>query len=159
MTTFSNLSRYSVTGASTRDYDIGVALGKRDGKYVTVVLKVRPANSMNPGYLNEVLRRARKEEEKTARRRRGAPVQQMSPDELMAKAKEAREDDRELYAQHVVHAWENVFGDDGSEPEFSPAECEKLLKVLPDDIFDDLRAFCQDPNNFRASDAEVLAKN
>jgi hypothetical protein len=159
MANFNNLTRYRVTGDMTKEYDLGVALGKRDGQYVTVVLTVAPANSLNPGYLNEALDIARKEEERVAKRK-GVKVQELSNAQLLAKAKEAEEADREIYPRHVIKGWSNVFDDDMvTEVPFSLAECAKFVKVLPEHIFTALRIFCQEANNFQASDAEALAKN
>lgn len=161
MTTFKKATKYRVTGGETQEYDLGLVLGYRKNKAgedeeVTAVLIVAPAHQMNEGYLNDVLRKAREAQEASGRK---APPK-LSVSQQIVKAAEHREDERALYAKHVIKGWRNVFDDEGKEPAFSEAECLTFLQqVLDDEMFDRLRAFCVNPDNFRATAAEVLAKN
>lgn len=154
MTSFSNLTKYKVNTDKVVPYDLGVVLGEREGKPVTVVLQVAPANELNTALLNEVLRRGRAKEG-GGRKVSSTP----SPSQLRALMLESREEDRELYSKFVIKGWANVFDDTGKESPFTEGNCHDFLRCLPDDIFDDLRRFCQSPDSFRISSAEVLAKN
>lgn len=154
MTSFSNLTKYKVATDRVVPYDLGVVLGERDGKPVTAVLRVAPANELNTPLLNEVLRRG-KAKEGGGRKVSATP----STAQLLSLANESREEDRELYAKFVVKGWANVFDDTGKESPFTEGNCHDFLRCLPDDIFDDLRRFCQSPDSFRISSAEALAKN
>lgn len=69
---------------------------------------------------------------------------------------EARRNDIELFADHVVVGW------DGVPAEFSRNECAALLRTMPAWLFDRLRLFCKIPESFCEAptrDAEELAKN
>jgi hypothetical protein len=117
-------------------------------------LDVAPATEANKPYLNGVLARSKK----LARRLRGA---RMTVEVLQ----ESREQDRELYPKHVVKGWRNVFDADGNEVPFCPEACAEFLQAIPNDMFDELRTFCGNADNFRhpdegdEEDAEELAGN
>jgi len=102
------------------------------------VLKVRPASEVNKPYLNAVLRLGRS----TLRKMRGGKIS-------TAVLEENREQDRKLFAKYVVLEWKNVKDAKGEEVSFSKEACEAFLRALPNDIFDDLRVFCGDIDNFR----------
>jgi hypothetical protein len=56
-----------------------------------------------------------------------------------------------VYSRTIVLKWEDVTGEDGQPLPFSPENCEKILKDLPD-LFSKIREFCEDYRNFLASD-------
>ena len=72
--------------------------------------------------------------------------------------------DRETYPGTVVIGWTTNKDAEGNEVEYSDEACEDFLKALPDWLFDGLRVFCIDANNFMdipmsADDEEDLAGN
>ena len=67
---------------------------------------------------------------------------------------QARAKNREVLAKHSVRGLENVFHDkpDGSLDPERPATIEDIpsvINALPNDVFDTVWKFVQDPNNFR----------
>lgn len=105
-----------------------------------VVIHSRPALTNNVDYQNETLRRVA--ERKGARRQLDA-----------AAMTQTRDEDREVFAHTCVTGWEYVVDADGNTPEFSPEACLEFFQALPDDIFDDFRAWVVNPENFRAGKA------
>lgn len=119
-------------------------------------LFVRPTSQANKAYLNAVLRTGRR----TLRRMRGNKLSVEVLDEN-------RDQDRKLFPKYVITGWkdETVQDSEGNPVPFSKENCELFLRALPNDIFDELRTFCGEPDNFRedddlgASDVEELAGN
>lgn len=72
-----------------------------------------------------------------------------------------RDEDRDLYPGRVVVGWTGIVGEDGKPVPFSVADCTEFLAALPDDLFDEIRAFCTKASHFREStfDVEEAAKN
>lgn len=120
-------------------------LDQLDGR---MSLTVRPATEANAPYYNGVLGR-------TLRRRRRNPRVTMS----VVDVRRGRDDDRELFARHVVVGWSNVVDSAGRTVEFTADACADFLAALPDWVFDDLRDFCASPNSFvEGVDADELGK-
>ncbi len=74
------------------------------------------------------------------------------PKEGESKAKSIgrqRDESVDAFAEHVLVGWERVFNSAGSEVPFSPGACGALLRALPLEKFDELRAFFITPKNFR----------
>lgn len=71
-----------------------------------------------------------------------------------------RDDDRTLYAKHLVRGWDDgtVVNARGKVVPFSEAAAKALLLATPNHIFDELRVFCSDATNFTTIDAESIAK-
>jgi len=65
---------------------------------------------------------------------------------------ENREQDRELYPRFVLTGnWGGWLDDEtGNEVPYSEEAARELLTQLPIDEFDELRAFCNEPHNFRS---------
>ena len=65
-----------------------------------------------------------------------------------------RQIDRKLYPQHMdagdMGGWRNRV--DGVEMplEYSPAAWAAVVQALPNDLFDEVRSFCNEPSNFRS---------
>lgn len=113
------------------------------------VLIVKPATEANRAFANEQLRMTKK----TAPAIRAGAVN-------MAMIAETRDNDRDLYAKHVVVGWEGIYDSNGEAVPFSHRECELFLKALPDWAFDEIRNFCTTSQNFVEQIAtEVIAKN
>ena len=98
---------------------------------------VRPANSNNKAYLNSTLRGSRKSF-------RNIQSQGISSKLL----EENREKDREEYPKSVIIGWKEVRDSKGNPVEFSKNNCQDYLNCLPDFLFDDLRNFCSNNENF-----------
>lgn len=115
-----------------------------------IVLVLRPATQANPGYFNDTMRDIGLK----LRRQQGREIDA----ETLA---ESRKEDRVLFVKHVIVGWRNVVKDDGSPVEFSATAAAELVAALPDDIFDEVRTFAKEDNNFRPkrTDVEAAAKN
>ena len=119
-------------------------------------LMVRSSSESNKPYLNALLKSGRR----ALRKMRGG---KMSAEVLAAN----RDQDRELFTKHIVVDWkaETVRNAAGKPVKFSPEACAAFLQALPNDLFDELRVFCGDVDNFREEDdltredIEGLAKN
>lgn len=129
MSDFSHLQRLSET-RETRDF----VLYNLEGE---PVLKLRPATEANKPYFNGILRRARKN--------RGAIQAGVVSGGLV---RESRQDDRRLYAQHVLAGWEGVTDSAGELVPFNSENALAFLEALPDWIFDEVRGFAGTPANF-----------
>lgn len=102
------------------------------------VLLVAPATEENPPYWAGLLKRSKK----TLRHARAAGANN-------ALVKHNRNDDRALFAAHVVRGWPKAPRDaKGVEVAFTPDACASFLKALPDWLFDRLRNFTKEPTNF-----------
>lgn len=112
-------------------------------------LKVRPATEANAAFANEQLKMTKK----TAVLARAGAFN-------TATFKEARDNDRDLYARYVVVGWKGIYDSHGKEQKFNEDECRAFLRALPDHLFDQIRAFCTDPSNFSDQVAvEAIVKN
>lgn len=133
---FSNLA--ALTVRADREIDFVFALIEGEPR-----LKVRPATEANRPYFNAVLRSSGK-----------GLLKRMRGGRLNAEAlAESRAQDRKLFAEFVVRGWENVVDGDGVAVPFSRENVEGFLEALPADLFDELRAFCSNPDNFRGENA------
>lgn len=114
------------------------------------VLKLCSANEGNKGYMNGLLRLTGQTK---GQRRKKIKV---DADSL----KEMQKIDRELYPEHVIVGWSGVLDSKKKEVTFSASEVAQLLEQLPDYMFDEIRAFANDPENFVVGiDSEEKAKN
>jgi len=140
---FSNI-KSEVTSSSTAQYEMYGIEGMEP------VFTVRPAWEINSGYFNARLKTARPQTR--AAQRKGVDA---------AMIKSLRNEDRGLYANHVVSGWTGVVDAKGKEVPFSKEACAAFLRQLPDGMFDDLRDFCSTEYSFdsNAIDAEDAAKN
>lgn len=110
-------------------------------------LLVKFAGESNKPYFNEMLKVAEKHRMRRAK---------LSLETI----KTLRERDRELFPKYVVTGWRGVKDANGADVAFSREECEGFLRALDDDMFDDLRKFCDDPSNFREEiNVEAAAGN
>lgn len=132
MPDFSNLKKQEVDQEYERDF----TLSYLEGEPVLVVVSATQANK---AYFNARL----KAMSKFAGRNAGAKID-------VQKIAEIQEDDRGLMAQHVVRGWKNVLDAKGQPVEFTVQNCEEFLEALPRDMFMDLKAFVENPDNFRA---------
>lgn len=143
MTDFSHLNKLEVQQDKLVDYPMYEISGEQ-------VLKLAPATQANKSYFNALLRKTREKS------------RALQTKDIDAKVLDAnREEDRELYAAHVVKGWEGVTDSAGKLVEFDKDSCLGFLEALPDWIFDNLRNFASKPQNFteKVIDTEDVAKN
>lgn len=144
MSSFTKLAANRFDAQVTAEYEIQDFM--MGGKYP--VLTVRPATSDNKGFLNESLKSTTK---KTIRKGKlnAYMVERM------------RDEDRKLYAKHVLVGWKNVINDDGEHAPFSAENALAFLEAIDNHTFEDLRDFCREPENFGSEefDTEELVGN
>ncbi len=143
MANFTHLQALKVTEDNVVEYEMP-ELGP------DAVLKLRSANEGNSGYMNDLLRLTG--QSKGGRRKKVT---------IDAKAMgEMREHDKELYPSHVIVGWSGVLDDKKKDVTFSAKEAADLIAQLPDYLFDEMRAFANDPLNFvTVIDSEEKGKN
>lgn len=68
--------------------------------------------------------------------------------------------DRELYPKHIIRGMRHVPNENGEAVPYSPEAAVELVSLLPDDLFDQVRVFCNEPRNFTETMfVEGVAKN
>lgn len=104
-------------------------------------LTMKHAGDSNRPYMNGVARTTAK----MARGRRKAPT----AEQITARVKEDRDQDRELFPEFVITSWENMPSAGTRAPApFTRAACRDFCAKVPDWIFDRMRAFAGNPVNF-----------
>ena len=137
MASFTHLAKLEVSGNKTIDFTIFQIEGEP-------TLHVTAASESNRTYFNELLRKGGKRQ---AKKKIDA-----------ATVKSNREEDRVLYAKHIVKGWTGVMDDKNKEVAFTEGECLGFLSSLPDWLFDELRAFASDLQNFIEAPIDVEEK-
>ena len=132
MANFTHLNALKVTSENIVDFEMP-ELGP------DAVLKLCSATEGNKGYMNGLLRLTGNT--KGARRRKNKEIDANAMNEM-------REHDTALYPDHVIVGWDKVMDADSKPVKFSAKEAAELLEQLPDYIFDEIRAFANDPANF-----------
>lgn len=130
------------------------------------VLHVKSASYGNPDWTSYVVELAAANAAERKRKARLARAGGKDPEEDRLTAESIakdRQQDRDAFPGRVVVGWEGVIDDTGKPVPFTTEDCREFLNALPDDVFDRLRAFVQDANNFRAvavdpKAAEALGK-
>ena len=108
-------------------------------------LELRPASMSNTAYYNAALKLA-------ARRSSGGlPKHVEAQDEI----NRSRDDDRVIFPGTVLVAWEGIVDDKGEPVEYNKEVAGDLLEALPAWMFDQVRAFAMDPENFFEAGAPV----
>lgn len=105
-------------------------------------LAVKPANEANPHYYNALIRTVGK-----GRR----PAKQVTVEDL----DRHRNNDRNLYPRYVIVGWEGLTDENGESIPFSRDAATELCVALPDWLFDRLRNFASQPENFLPEDEEL----
>lgn len=101
------------------------------------VLIGKHAGDSNKPYLNANLKLVSRNSKRLMQGRINAAV-----------VEEQRQDDRVLFPEHVIIGWENVFNDNNESVPFTLENCRDFLNALPDYIFDEVRGFFTNPENF-----------
>lgn len=143
---FSNLSRMNVTSDKTAEYSLYQIDGV-DGN--TPILILKPAHESNKPYYNALLRKSR------------SKMASISAKKITAETvKQNRDEDRALFADHVIAGWRHIPDSDGNDVEFSKENARAFFESLPVWIFDDMRTWAQDMTNYvDMADPEDTAKN
>lgn len=144
-TDFSHLKSLDISTGHTVEFTLHQI--EIDGR--NPVLVVAPATSANKPYYNALLKSV------------GKSAQQVRSGAVKASAiDEKREEDRALYAKWVVKDWRDITDAKSKELKFSAKVCAEFLDALPDWIFDEVRAFANNPVNFTdVVDLDTTAKN
>ena len=145
MANFSKLKERRVQVGKTVPFKLYSA--EMNGK--TPILHLAPATEANKPYFNALLKRSGKQA-------RAIRTNAFTADMLS----ENREEDRELYVQHVIRGWSDVVDNEtGEQVPFSKEVCAEFLQALPDFIFDEVREFAATATNFveQQANTEQLA--
>lgn len=97
-----------------------------------------PATDENKSYRDDRLSRINKRRKSL---RKGVEITA----QLMDKA---RREDRELFVKHCIKGWEGIKDRAGNEVPFTPEAVAEFLAAIPDYLFDDFRAWLNEPINF-----------
>lgn len=143
MAKFDNLRKLELSSEMTAEFTLFQVEGEP-------VLTLTVANEVNKPYFNELLRMSRKN--------RGRSTANVINS---ATVKENRDNDRELYPRYIIRSWKNVKDTMGNQVEATPENFKEFVDALPDWLFDELRTFAMDIQNFlpTAVDAEEVAGN
>ncbi len=144
MADFQQLKGLQVVAEKTVPYTLYQVAGEP-------VLHLAPATEANRPYFNGLLKRSRRNRQRI---QAGAFDARVLSDN--------RDDDRVLYSQFIVKAWEKVVDSKNQPVDFNQENVLDFLNALPNWIFDDLRLFANDSQNFIESptiDAEEAAGN
>lgn len=131
MTDFSHLKDLAVDSTSTTVFTFARIMG-------SPALTVRPAHRVNRDFLNEMIA--------TAKDPSRAVAKGSTDDEMLD---QIRESDIDIFARCIVTGWEGVVDSNGDEVEFAEDHVRQFLAAIPADMFDDLRVFCLNIDNFR----------
>ena len=137
MTDFSHLKKLEIAGNRTARFVI-YQLEDRP----TLILA--PATEENKPFFNSLLKRSRR----TAQQLRAGGI---NPGVI----KENRAEDRRLYPLHVIVGWENVKDTKGKKVTFNTDNVAGFLEAIPDWIFDEVRTFAGNHNNFVDEENEL----
>jgi hypothetical protein len=107
-----------------------------------MVLHVEHLGDTNVAYYHEMISEIQRSGVMPAQRRRD-----LTPPAIHQALIDARKRKRETVIRHCVRSIENVWHDDGSEATHD--DIPALIWALPDDVFDDVWKFAEDPSNFR----------
>lgn len=145
MSEFDHLRKLDITNEATAEY--ALTRISVNGKSPKLILA--PATEANKRYHAAVLKRA----PKAAKMMKDGAFNIDTLDEY-------RQEDRDLFAKHVIKGWIDMLSLEGNEINFSEAACQDFLKALPDWIFDDIREFAGNATNFSdVMDVDTLAGN
>ena len=145
MSQFSQFEKLEVKAQATAKY----VMYQVSTKGKNPVLFVAAAGESNPEYFNELLARTKRF---TNRIQTGGVI-------TAEGLHDNRQENRNLYPRYIVKGWKNVFDAQDNPVEFNEENCVDFIKALPDWLFDELCAFCQQPQNFAGAhnvDAEQL---
>lgn len=138
---FSNLSGADVTAESTAIFTFFDLPGEP-------WVRVRPGGALNRPYFAAILASQSKNRKRLMKGKIDAGMLERN-----------RQIDRKLYPQHIDAGDWGGWVDEAQgnrEVAYSPQGFKELMEQLPADLFDELRAFCNEPVNFRSEDEPDL---
>lgn len=138
---FSNFQKLKVDATLIVDLPLDMIEGD-------AVLKLAPATEANRSYYNALLKNSRSKMGAIAGKKVNADT-----------VKRNRTEDRQLYAKYIVVGWSGIVDAEGVDVIFDKPTCKQFLDSLPDWIFDSVRIFAGDPQNFLTIDAEEVSGN
>lgn len=144
MADFKHLKDLAVDDTSTAKFRFTKIMG-------VPTLTVRPAHRVNKDFLNEMLAAPKKIARAAANRKSG-------DEDLAEHLSAVREGDVEVFARCIVVDWVNVFDSSDEQVEFSEENCMQFLRAVPEDMFDDLRSFCLNIDNFRRGRTRITSE-
>ncbi len=100
-------------------------------------LTMKPAAEANKPYYTALIKRNSRNSRRVAAGKVNAKM-----------LKQSRDEDRELFAKYVIVGWADVMDSAGESVGFSKENCYDYLKALPDWLFDEVRQFASEPENF-----------
>lgn len=109
------------------------------------LLHVRCTNGYAP-YENSIRAQRDRIERDLKRRQKGKKKGRRRNDQALLEL--MRAPDREVYPGTIVYGWTTNTDADGNEVEYTDEDCAKFLAALPDWLFDRIRLYCMDPQNF-----------
>ena len=143
MVDFTNVAAYNVTKDNVMEYPLIELAGEP-------VLILRSATEGNAGYMNGLLRLTGVAD--------GGRRKKIVIDAAMME--ETREHDKTLYPENVIVGWKGVVDAEGNEVKFSVKVAKEYMAALPSWIFDRIRTFASEPENFVVKiDSAGKAKN
>ncbi len=101
-------------------------------------LHVRPATDANKDFFNAILKADKSEARELA-----------EGDITDERVEVVRAKDAAIFVEHIVDGWEGVLDDKGVAVPFTKEDCLDFLLAIPADMFNHLRMFCMNANNFR----------
>lgn len=140
---FENLKKLQLAPENTAEFTLYAVEGEP-------VLILAPAGEINKPYFNELMRRSTRQRSRLSANIVNATMIQ-----------ENRDIDRELYAKYVLRGWRRINDSKGSPVEATPERFAEFFEALPDYLFDEVRTFATNPQNFvsTAVDVEEISGN
>jgi hypothetical protein len=137
---FKKLKQHAVTSDLTAWFPLPEA------GHPEAAVQVRPATEANKPYHSAIIR-------STVKRARRMARGSMSAEDL----KKARAEDRKLFPAHIIVGFRNIPDDHNPDQfvDFSREAAEMLCEVCPAHLFDTLRDFAGDHENFYADATEA----
>lgn len=138
MSKFGYMKKLEVTDEQTARYTIN----EMEVNGVSPTLILRPMTAANKPYFNAVLKQVTAEGGKV--KVKGKSKTQVDA----ALLEEGRNADRAMFPEFILAGWEGVVDEDGNEVEFNQADAADFIAAIPDWIFDPIRTFCGQSENF-----------
>jgi len=144
MVNFGNLKKLNVPAKGTSKYTLSQLGGD-----VEPVLILACASESNKEYFNALLKQS-------AKLMQGSKAKQISA----GLVKSNRDNDKILYATHILKGWEHIVDIDENSVEFNLENSIDFIKALPDWIFDEIREYASNVHNYiEMMDTEGVTKN
>jgi len=134
---FEHLKKLHIDGKTTARFEISQLDTPPGSKNKHPVLIVRPATEENKEFWNQVVKRLAK----NSKAYKGGRTPQDVLDDNF-------DEDLRLYPLFVIDGWEDVYEDGNKPAPFSSKAAAEYIQALPRWIFQQVRNFCADQENF-----------